>query len=195
MLQGNVGKNIHQVIARPCLEPDRKGTLSHVHRQVSPSFPVVMHLMRHSQAVAPAYAVAASPPTPPYITTFQHKVHNVNTALCPGKCDIFRSVSPGAIVVLVGTVALVFATGITAIAALALLWSYSKLRPVEELQATVSGHRAMIDTLEHQIIRLRTQKAGAKSALKKAQAAEPEPESEEDPLLAGLSDEDKALFR
>lgn len=96
---------------------------------------------------------------------------------------------------LIGSVVLVFATGITALGSLALLWSYSKLRPVETLEVTVSGLRAMVDNLESQIIRLRTQKAGTRSAQKKAEAAIQEPESDDDPLLAGLSDEDKALFR
>lgn len=96
---------------------------------------------------------------------------------------------------LIGSVVLVFATGITALGSLALLWSYSKLRPVETLEVTVSGLRAMVDNLEHQIIRLRTQKAGARSAAKKAQAAEEEQPEDDDPLLQGLSEEDKALFR
>lgn len=101
--------------------------------------------------------------------------------------------SPGSIVVLVGSVTLVFGTAITVLCSLALLWAYSKLRPVETLQAEISGQRAMIETLEAQVIRLRTQKAGLRSAQKKADMAPP-PEEEDDPLLAGLTPEEKAMF-
>lgn len=102
--------------------------------------------------------------------------------------------TPLAIIVLVAAVVLVVASGITAAAALALWWSAQRIRHTEELFGRIGALSAEMAGLTSQVARLRTQKAAKASPRTKAKD-EAEEVEEEDPLLAGLSEEDKALFR
>jgi hypothetical protein len=94
------------------------------------------------------------------------------------------------------SVLILFASFVTASVGGAVLWSLRKLRPQQDLEVEVSGQRAMLQNLEAQIIHLRTKAAGRRSAERKQAAATPvAPDSEDDPLLEGLTDDDKMLFR
>lgn len=90
--------------------------------------------------------------------------------------------------VLFGVVALTAAIGVLATATLALLWSVKQIQPIGQMRSKVSELSAMVDNLEAQVINLRTRKAAKASPRTKPAA----PEAEE---VAGLDEEEQALFR
>lgn len=68
-----------------------------------------------------------------------------------------------------------------------LLWSVKQIEPLGQMRSKVSELSAMVDNLEAQVINLRTRKA-AKASPRTKPAPEP-------PDLAGLDEEEQALFR
>lgn len=101
--------------------------------------------------------------------------------------------TPLAITVLVASVVLLLACALATAVGLALWWSAQRIRHTESLFAEMGALRAVVAGLESQVTRLRTQKA-AKASPRTKPAAE-EPTEEVDPLLEGLSEEDRALFK
>lgn len=103
--------------------------------------------------------------------------------------------SPESIVlVFVGAIELAVSVLIVA-SGTVLWWSVRKLQPHAELRSAVFEHEAVLEALAKQVTKLRTSKAGAKSAAKRQQQEEPPEEEEEDPWLQGLTEEDKKLFQ
>lgn len=100
---------------------------------------------------------------------------------------------PGAVALLVLSVATLFTGVVTGALALIVCYGLWKLRPTQEIEVELSGQKAMIQNLEAQIIHLRTKKAGRISADRRA-AETPANNRTDNPLLEGLSDDEAALF-
>jgi len=75
-------------------------------------------------------------------------------------------------------------------ASLLVLWSLKTLRPEQFLRADILTLQGNVDALEAQVTKLRTRKAGERSAARKAQNHQ----ETEDPELEGLSEDERALF-
>jgi outer membrane murein-binding lipoprotein Lpp len=100
-------------------------------------------------------------------------------------------VTPGTIVVLIASVTLLAAIAAASTLVVALLWSVKQIQPLGQMRSKVAELSAMVDNLEAQVIQLRTKKANRRS---QESRAEKEAEEPDDPYLAGLSPEDRALF-
>lgn len=98
--------------------------------------------------------------------------------------------TPGTIAVLIATVTLLAALAVASTLVIALLWSVKQIQPLGQMRSKVAELSAMVDNLEAQVIKLRTKKANRQSQESRAEK-EQEPD---DPYLAGLSEEDRALF-
>jgi len=95
----------------------------------------------------------------------------------------------GTVVVLIATITLLFTSAIQIGASLLLLWSLKTLRPEQFLRADILTLQTTVDALEMQVTKLRTRKAGQRSAEKKQQAEEQERDE-----LDGLTEDERALF-
>jgi outer membrane murein-binding lipoprotein Lpp len=93
--------------------------------------------------------------------------------------------------VLIATVTLLATLAAASTLVIALLWSVKQIQPIGQMRSKVAELSAMVDNLEAQVIQLRTKKANRRSQESRAQKEE---EAENDPYLAGLSEEDRALF-
>jgi hypothetical protein len=97
-----------------------------------------------------------------------------------------------AVTLLISSVLLLCIGGVETAIGLFLWYAISRLQPIEDLEARLMRNNALCEALEAQVAKLRTSKAGRISNSKRQQQEEQEAE---DPMLAGLSEEDKALFR
>jgi len=80
------------------------------------------------------------------------------------------------------------AIAICVAASLGVLWALKTLRPEQHLRADILTLQGTVDALEAQVTKLRTRKAGQRSAERhQAQAVAPE--------FEGLSEEEVALFQ
>lgn len=83
-----------------------------------------------------------------------------------------------------------------AIVAVALYWSIRQFLPLHQVSAQLAMMESNFHSLNAQVNKLRTSKAGSISNAKRRQAEEQQAQEEdEDPLLAGLAPEDRALFK
>lgn len=100
------------------------------------------------------------------------------------------------VAVLIGSGLLVVGLAITGLILIGTLWVVKNAIPPHQLAVKLSGMEAMVQNLEQQVIHLRTKKAGAVSAARKAakeaQAEEEDPNIPEE--LRDLDPKDRALF-
>lgn len=98
--------------------------------------------------------------------------------------------STAGVLVLLSAVAVLCGAAVVVAGCLLCWHSFSRLLPVQDLEARVMRLQALSEALEAQVAKLRTSKAGRISNAKRAQL----PEMTQDEY-DGLTDDEKALFQ
>lgn len=101
------------------------------------------------------------------------------------------------VVLLVCSVVLLLVGCLEIVGLTALSYFARKLKATDDVWREIIRINAYNDELTAQVVKLRTQKAGRRSAQKKEEIAQQQEQQteEDDPWLDGLSEEDKALFK
>lgn len=104
-------------------------------------------------------------------------------------------VTPSDVVLLICSVVLLLVGCLEIVGLTALSYFARKLKATDDVWREIIRINAYNDELTAQVVKLRTSKAGRRSAEKKQEQQAQQQQEEDDPWLEGLSEDDKALFK